>query len=58
MVTEVVPGAEFIRSHEAVDPRSYSVTFDKIKGLLGWRPCRQIHEGIEEMYLEHNTRQR
>jgi nucleoside-diphosphate-sugar epimerase len=46
MVSEAVPGSEIIESQVAEDPRSYSVSFDKIKELLNFSPDWDLRKGI------------
>jgi len=52
MVREVVPGCELDVGKEApVDPRSYRVSFRKIKeNLVGYRPSWTVRQGIKQLY--------
>jgi nucleoside-diphosphate-sugar epimerase len=35
--------------HRAEDPRDYRVSFEKIRGVLGFRPERRVPDGIDEV---------
>jgi nucleoside-diphosphate-sugar epimerase len=49
MVAEAIPGTEIEEVDHVDDLRSYRVSFDKIRHVLGFVPSRSIAEGIEEV---------
>lgn len=46
IVSEVVPGSDIIESQVAEDPRSYSVSFEKITKTLNFLPDWSLRKGI------------
>ena len=49
LVAECVPGTEIEMMSEAPDRRSYRVSFEKARQVLGYRPSMDIAEGVAEM---------
>ena len=49
MVRDVIPYVEVEVIPEDIDKRNYSVCFDKIGDVLGYRVDRTVHEGIVEI---------
>ena len=49
MISELVPGTHVEESRNNDDPRSYRVSFDKIRNTLGFRASLDVKEGVREM---------
>ncbi|MEQ9411915.1 MAG: NAD(P)-dependent oxidoreductase [Fuerstiella sp.] len=49
IVASHVPGTEVEESADDTDPRSYRVSFDKIRTTLGFRASIDLSEGVREM---------
>ena len=49
MVAEHVPGTVIHESCDDSDPRSYRVSFEKIRSLVGFRASVDVSEGVREM---------
>jgi nucleoside-diphosphate-sugar epimerase len=45
----LIPGVRVRLAAEAVDPRTYRVSFDRIERLWGFRASRRVADGIEEI---------
>lgn len=49
MVASHVPGTQVTESSDDSDPRSYRVSFDKIRNALGFEASIDVSEGVREM---------
>jgi len=49
LVVEAVPGTRIEVKKKEKDPRSYRVSFEKIRSRLGFEPEKTLVEGIEEL---------
>ncbi|APZ94734.1 NAD-dependent epimerase/dehydratase family protein [Fuerstiella marisgermanici] len=49
MVAQHVPGTQVEESSDDSDPRSYRVSFDRIRSTLGFRASVDVSEGVLEM---------
>ena len=46
---ELAPGTNVTETHDESDPRSYRVSFDKIRSKLGFRASIDLVDGVREM---------
>ncbi|MCA9082763.1 MAG: NAD-dependent epimerase/dehydratase family protein [Planctomycetaceae bacterium] len=51
MIAAHVPGTQIIESRDNSDPRSYRVSFDKIRRTLGFQASIDVSEGVREMIV-------
>jgi nucleoside-diphosphate-sugar epimerase len=49
MIAELMPGTEVSESRDDSDPRSYRVSFEKIRSKLGFRASIDLADGVREM---------
>lgn len=49
LIRDCLPGTEIKQAAEAMDPRSYHVSFAKIRDQLGFEPQEQIPKAIDEI---------
>ncbi len=48
-VVDVIPNVELHNIPDDLDRRSYNLSFDKIRNILGFEPQVRVHEGIVEI---------
>jgi nucleoside-diphosphate-sugar epimerase len=49
IVGDIVPGVEIVRDSTAGDSRNYRVSFEKIRGVLGFEPELSVADGVKEI---------
>ena len=49
MIANNIPGIKVTESSDDSDPRSYRVSFDKIRSMLGFTASVDVSEGVREM---------
>jgi len=55
MITRLIPGTGVIRKHIGTDKRSYRVSGEKAKNILGFIPKVNLEDGIKEIVKELKT---
>ena len=58
LIKKLLPQTEIEIKKDAVDPRSYKVSFDKVATVLDFKAAKSIEEGIveiKEVLERHNS---